>query len=206
MGTRVPLESFILYLLTWTAVAVTPGPAVVYSMSTATRHGLRASLAAIGGIQAGNCVLFAAVSLGLGAIVAASNNALVVLRLAGAAYLCWLGAGVLIRTFTKAALAPPAKTDMDGQSAVRGLLVQVTNPKALLFVTSLLPQFIDTTRSPSLQLTILVATTVIIDALVLSGYAILALRGAQSLRGSRFKTWCERAYGAALLCFSIRLF
>jgi homoserine/homoserine lactone efflux protein len=201
------LRTFLLYFATWTVVAITPGPAVIYSMATATRHGLRAGLAGICGIQAGNFVLFAAVALGLGALLATSSSALTVLRMAGAAYLLWLGAGVFVRSFkTEKKLEVRHETGRDRKSAVQGLLVQVTNPKALLFVTALLPQFIDPRHSPSVQLAILVLTTVGVDAVVLSTYALLARRGAERFRRSRFKIWCERVYGAALLGFGVRLF
>jgi homoserine/homoserine lactone efflux protein len=201
------LRTFLLYFATWTLVAITPGPAVMYSMATSARHGFRTGLAGICGIQAGNFVLFAAVALGLGALLAASNGALAVLRIAGAAYLVWLGAGVFVRTFkpeTKLELHP--ETSRDRKSAVQGLLVQVTNPKALLFVSALLPQFIDPRRSPAVQLTILVFTTVSVDAVVLSAYALLARQGAERIGRSRFKLWCERFYGAALVGSGLRLF
>jgi threonine/homoserine/homoserine lactone efflux protein len=200
------LRTFLLYLATWTLVALTPGPAVMYSMAAATRFGLRGALAGICGIQAGNFVLFAAVGLGLGALLATADGAFMAIRIAGAAYLIWLGGRVIVGTFKNTQAAESAKQErLDSKSAVQGLLVQITNPKALLFVTALLPQFIDATRPALSQFTILVLTTVCVDAVVLSAYVLIALFGAKSFRRSRFKTWCERAYGAALLFFGGRL-
>jgi len=200
------LRTLLFYFATWTIVAITPGPAVMYAMATAARHGWRAGWAAICGIQAGNFVLFAAVALGLGALLSTSSSALTVLRMAGVAYLLWLGAGVFVRSFkTETKLEVRHETGRDRKSAVKGLLVQVTNPKALLFVTALLPQFIEPSRSPSAQLAILVVTTVCVDAVVLSIYVLIACRGAETFRRSRFKAWCERVYGAALVGFGLRL-
>jgi threonine/homoserine/homoserine lactone efflux protein len=66
------------------------------------------------------------------------------------------------------------------KSVITGVLVQLTNPKAFLFVSALLPQFLDPTKSPSLQLTVLVLTTIAVDAVVLCAYALLACRGAHA--------------------------
>jgi threonine/homoserine/homoserine lactone efflux protein len=107
----------------------------MYSMATATRHGWRASASGICGIQFGNCVLFVAVALGLGAILVASRNALFVLRVSGAFYLMWLGCSLILRTSHKQELDSNRATELEAKTALKGLLVQITNPKALLFVT-----------------------------------------------------------------------
>jgi threonine/homoserine/homoserine lactone efflux protein len=170
---------FLLYLLTWTLVALTPGPAVMYSMAVATRSGFRASLGAVCGIQAGNFALFLAVAVGLGTILAAASTAFDFLRVAGAVYLVWLGARVIFGSFRANAMAEeePRANILGKKSVITGVLVQLTNPKALLFVSALLPQFLDPQRSPSLQLTVLVLTTIAVDAVVLCAYALLACRG-----------------------------
>ncbi len=200
------LRILLLYLATWTVVALTPGPAVMYSMATATRSGLRGALAGICGIQAGNLVLFAAVALGLGALLSTANGLFTGLRIAGALYLFWLGGRVLARSFQQHKPADPAQQEIvDSRSALQGLLVQISNPKALLFVTALLPQFINPARPALIQFVVLVLTTVVVDALVLSSYALVAVLGARSFQRSRFRVWCERAYGSALLLFGGRL-
>ena len=88
---------------------------------------------------------------------------------------------------------------------LQGLLTQITNPKALLFVSALLPQFIDPHKAAPPQLGILVLTTNLVDTAVLSSYAFLASRGAQSFRDSRTAAWMNRALGAALVFFGLRL-
>src|SRR6185436_9370581 len=88
---------------------------------------------------------------------------------------------------------------------LQGLLIQLTNPKALLFVSALLPQFIDPHRSIPLQLLILLCATIAIDTIVLSSYAYVARRGVQSFQTSRLAAWLERLFGAALVLFGIRL-
>jgi homoserine/homoserine lactone efflux protein len=201
-------QIFLLYLATWSLVALTPGPAVMCSMAQSTRYGFRSSLAGICGIQFGNLLFFVAIALGLGALLATATTAFTILRIVGAIYLFYLGIRIILSTFrrtpsstTQPLLPPPVLRSL----FMQGLLIQLTNPKALLFVSALLPQFIDPHRSATLQLAILVITTVAVDLVVLSSYAFLAQRGIQSFRTSRWSAWLERVFGAALVFFGIRL-
>lgn len=202
------LTSFYLYFITWTLVALSPGPAAMCVMSQATRHGVRASFAGIGGIQTGNVLFFLCIAFGLASLLATATTAFTVLRWIGAAYLCWLGLRILISTFRRPAAAVSdmcAAAPRSRNLFLQGLLIQLTNPKALLFVSALLPQFIEAERPFGLQIAILLAVTVIIDVLVMWGYALLASRSSRALRSSPLVLWIERAFGAALVFFGLRL-
>jgi homoserine/homoserine lactone efflux protein len=197
-----------LYFLTWTLVALTPGPAVLCSMTQATRHGFRSSLAGIAGIQAGNALFFLCVALGLATLLATATTAFTALRIAGAIYLFYLGTKILLGTFRRRerAVDATAAGPADRRSLfMQGLLIQLTNPKALLFVSALLPQFMDPARTAAPQLLALLAITIAVDTVVLSSYAFCADRSWRSLRGSRVTRWLERAGGTALLFFGTRL-
>ncbi|MBI1841027.1 MAG: LysE family translocator, partial [Verrucomicrobia bacterium] len=200
----------LLYLLTWSLVALTPGPAVMCSMAQAGRYGFRSSWVGIAGIQLGNVVFFVCVAAGLGALLETTKAAFDVLRALGAGYLFYLGARLILSTLRKGSpTAPTVAQDPPARSGLflQGLLIQLTNPKALLFVSSLLPQFIDREggRPVSLQLSILVLLTIVVDGVVLSSYAWLAARGGGSLRNSRSVAWIERILGLALVGFGVRL-
>jgi homoserine/homoserine lactone efflux protein len=202
------LQIFLLYLVTWSLVAVTPGPAVMCSMAQATRYGFRSSLAGISGIQLGNFLFFVCIALGLGTLLATASTAFAILRVLGAIYLFYLGVRIILSTFRRpSSKTTPPVAEMPAHRGLflQGLLIQLTNPKALLFVSALLPQFIDPHRSAPVQLVILVFTTIAVDTVVLSSYAFLAQRGVKSLRASRVSAWLERAFGAALVLFGFRL-
>lgn len=203
------IQVFLLYLATWSLVALTPGPAVMCSMAQSTRHGFRSSLTGISGIQLGNFLFFVCVALGLGTLLATATTAFAVLRVLGAIYLFYLGARIIVSTFRRSAKAGATRIETPATTRrglfLQGLLIQLTNPKALLFVSALLPQFIDPHRSVPLQLAILVSTTIAVDTIVLSSYAFLAQRGIQTFRRSCVSVWLERAFGAALLFFGFRL-
>jgi homoserine/homoserine lactone efflux protein len=202
------LQTFLLYLATWSLVALIPGPAVMCSVAQSTRYGFRSSLAGIAGIQSGNFLFFVCIALGLGALLATASAAFTVLRITGAIYLFYLGARIIASTFRWTAsktAPPPASLPARRSLFLQGLLIQITNPKALLFVSALLPQFIDPQRPALPQLVILVLTTIAVDLMVLSSYAFLAQKGIQSFRASRFSAWLERVFGAALIFFGFRL-
>ena len=199
---------FLLYLVTWSLVALTPGPAVMCAMSQATRYGFRASLAGITGTQVGNLVFFICTALGLATLLNTATTAFTVLRIVGAIYLFYLGVRIIVSTFRRSTApepslpsAPPAQRSL----FLQGLAIQLTNPKALLFVSALLPQFIEPERPLLFQLAILAATTIAMDLVVLSSYAFCAERGVRSFRASGFSKWLERAFGATLVLFGFRL-
>lgn len=199
-------EVLLLYLATWLVVALSPGPAVMCSMSNASRFGFRMSLAGIAGVQTGNALFFICAALGLGVVLSKATELFIVLRVAGAVYLFYLGMRIIIATLRRdPGVAPKAGASNQGKLFIRGALIQLTNPKALLFVSALLPQFLDPTRPMPAQLTILGIVTIAVDTLVLSGYACLAACGVQSFRNSRVVAYLERAFGAALIGFGLKL-
>src|SRR6187401_2420028 len=138
------LQTFLLYLAAWTLVALSPGPAVMFVMSQTARHGMRGAVAGTVGIVFGHIVCFSAVAFGLAAVLAKFNGAITAIRIVGALYLMYLGAKMLLsKPRGEAAIAANgAATPARHGIALQGLAVQLTNPKNLLFVLALLPQFI----------------------------------------------------------------
>ncbi len=197
----------LLYLATWALVAISPGPAVMCAMTLATRYGFRQALMGIAGIQLGHFVFFGCVASGLAALLATASMAFLVIRIIGALYLLYLGIRILAATVRPRPNATTAVLAPGGRSLLlQGLAIQVTNPKALLFMSALLPQFIQPDHALLPQLVVLLVVTIAVDVLVLSSYAYFALRGAQSLRDSGVTVWLERAFGAALIAFGLKLF
>ncbi len=178
------------------------------SVAQSTRYGFRSSLAGISGLQFGNFLFFICIALGLGALLATATVAFSVLRVLGAIYLFYIGVRIIVASFRRSSMKvsePLASIASRHSLFLQGLLVQVTNPKALLFVSALLPQFIEPHRSLPLQLVVLLFTTVAVDTVVLSSYAFFARRGIQAFRSSRLSAWLERVFGAALVFFGFRL-
>ena len=202
-----PLDAFLLFLATWTLVAISPGPAVMFVMSQTARHGMRGGVAGALGIVSGHVFTFSAVALGLAAVLARFSEAVTAIRIVGALYLMYLGAKMLfsrpraMSAESRNETAPRARHGI----VLQGLAVQLTNPKNLLFVLALLPQFIRPGYPLLLQLGIMLVVTILIDGAVLLAYANLAAHGARALKGSRVIAWLERLFGAALIFFGIKL-
>lgn len=162
------------FLLAAILIAVTPGPGAVLSMSVGVRHGYLPALKAILGLQAAILTHLAIVALGLGAILAASDTAFAITKFFGAAYLVWLG----IQKWRAPAVSDPAimVALRPGGLFAQGLLVNLTNPKAIIFVGALVPQFIDPAEPIFAQYLIIAATLCVTDIVVMSVYALAAAK------------------------------
>ncbi|HRM69173.1 MAG TPA: homoserine/homoserine lactone efflux protein [Thauera phenylacetica] len=177
-------------------IAVSPGPGAVLSMSTGLRYGYAAALRAIAGLQIALLLQLCVVALGLGAVLATSEAAFAVVRFAGAAYLIWLG----VHKWR----SPPEPIGGDGEGLrvqsrrqlyAQGILVNLTNPKAIVFIAALVPQFIVPDRPQWPQFAIIGATMVAVDMMVMSCYALLATRFRPLLRNPRLLRLQNRIFG-----------
>ena len=194
------LDAWILFVVTETVLCLTPGPAVLFVVSHGLARGGRASLAANAGILTANAVYFALSAFGLGAVLLASHEVFMALKYAGAAYLIYLG----IQTMRGGGLSIHSGAAVDvGESAwrtwVRATTLQLANPKALVFFSALLPQFIDTRGPVTLQFVVLGATSAVIEFVVLAAYGYLAANMSRLAREPRFRVITNRVSGAVLI-------
>lgn len=182
------------FLVASVVIAVTPGPGAVLSIATGLRHGYVGAVRAIFGLQSALLIQLLIVALGLGAVLAASSTAFLFLKVAGAAYLIYLG----VRKWRA-----PAE-DLDEQSVperrgrgffLQGLLVNLTNPKALIFIVALVPQFVTPDLPQAPQFAIIATTMVMTDFVVMSCYALLAGRCRAWLHSPRMLKAQNRVFG-----------
>jgi threonine/homoserine/homoserine lactone efflux protein len=132
------------YVLTIFVLIVIPGPSVLFVVSRGVALGRRAALATVLGNTAGLGVLAIIVSLGLGSIVARSVAVFTVIKLAGAAYMVFLGVRMFRDRHALARMLDAAVQPKGMQKMLReGFVVGITNPKAVILMTAVLPQFVD---------------------------------------------------------------
>lgn len=201
-----PLDMWLLFVAVALLPAISPGPAVMLALSNTLRFGRNATLASASGNAAGLVVLGYAVALGFGALMAASALAFTALKIVGAVYLIVLGIkvwrdkttfesrdGVLI------ARKPPFKLFLEA------FLVSVTNPKAILVITALFPQFM---RHDGLHLTEISVLTFTYAALCFLNHAAIAFAGGHMRRlltSARRMMWVRRVTGALFVGFGTAL-
>lgn len=163
-------------------VMVIPGPAVAYAVARSVEHGPRAGLYSVLGLEAAATVHVILAAAGISTLVQLVPMGLRVLAWAGAGYLVWLAIGEL-RTFRrKAAEATTPTSPRPGRLFLDGFLVDLLNPKTLLFFLAFLPRFIDPSRPSAMQVAILGLIFVLIAAACDTGYALLAGRLSRRLR------------------------
>ncbi len=182
----------------------TPGPTVLLALSNGSRLGVKASLPGMVGAVLSDFVLIAAVALGLGALLAASEFWFSVVKWVGVAYLAYLGVRMLRSTGTlELPGADASATERPTRRAIffRSFLVAATNPKGYLFFSAFLPQFINPAEPQWPQYAALAITFAAVDFAVMLGYAIA---GAQAIRMLRAKgmLWLDRVCGGALLALA----
>ena len=143
----VPWEHLAAFVVASTVLVVIPGPSVLFVLGRSIAHGRRAGVLSVLGNALGTVPAVLAVAFGVGALVAASVVAFTVLKLAGAAYLVWLGVQAVRHRHHHTAVTTAAPTST-GRLLRQGFVVGATNPKTIAFFVAVLPQFVDPAAGP----------------------------------------------------------
>ena len=192
---------WLVYFVASWVIAVSPGSGAVLAMSHGLAYGVRGASATVLGLQIGLAFIMLVAGAGVGAVLVASAGAFMVVKLLGAAYLLWLGFKQWRAPVTLddggAQAGPPVMRLR--QRVLTGALTNATNPKGIVFMVAVLPQFIDPARPLLLQLLILLVTTLAVDTVVMHGYALLASRLRALLRSARARRTQNRVFGGVLM-------
>jgi threonine/homoserine/homoserine lactone efflux protein len=192
-------------------VIVTPGPDTALTIRNTLMGGRPAGFATALGVSLGQATWALAASVGLAALVSASQPAFVALRLVGAAYLVYLGIQALLVAFRPGTLEGAGGTVRAGggllpRAAFRqGILSNLGNPKMAVFFTSLLPQFVAPGGSAFAGFLLLGLLLSVLTLAWLSAYAIAVARAGDVLRRPRVRRTVEGITGAALVALGLRL-
>lgn len=193
-------QIWLLFVLTEAVLSMTPGPAVLYVLSQALRRGPRNSVWASGGILAANAMYFALSATSVGAVIVASYRLFFVVKWVGAGYLVYLGLRSLLGKASLMALPESKPGSAAGARALRdGFFLQAANPKAVLFFTAILPQFLDPRRGVAWQILVLGISSILVEFAILFVYGQLAGRALSTLRNPRLDQLTNRAAGSLLI-------
>jgi threonine/homoserine/homoserine lactone efflux protein len=195
-------DVLMLFIATAFVAIATPGPTVLLALSNGASFGIRVAVYGMLGAMLSDLILIAAVSAGLGAVLAASETAFTTVKWMGVVYLLYLGVQ-LLRTQPQ-----PQHNPLRGASHtaphpyrifVKCLMVALTNPKGYLFFSAILPQFVTPQTPQPPQYILLALTFAAVDGLVMFGYASSGARTVQLFRTPIAVYWINRLSGGALV-------
>ncbi|XZG69589.1 LysE family translocator [Chitinibacteraceae bacterium HSL-7] len=189
------LSTWLMFMSLAFAIIATPGPSAMLCLNHGARHGKKRALATVFGGVTAALTLMSASFIGLGAILAASTSFFLLVKLAGAAYLVWLGVRAWRASFaapTEAARAP----ERQGGLFRQGYLVGISNPKDLLFFGALFPQFINPAVPGLPQFAELAVSWALLEIAIMGGYAFGGAKLLALFKSSRI---FDRVTGSAMI-------
>lgn len=191
------LSTWLAFFAASWAISISPGAGAVAAMSAGLNHGFQRGYITTLGLVLGIWTQIVVVGVGLGAVVAASGTAFLVIKWAGVAYLVWLGIqqwrapAVPLATLTEAEVQVPVRT-----MVVRAWVINALNPKGTVFLLAVVPQFLNLAQPLAPQYLIIAATLGFTDLVVMGGYTALAAKVLRALKSESHLKAMNRVFGA----------
>jgi homoserine/homoserine lactone efflux protein len=209
--------NWIAFVLAACLIAISPGSGAVLSMSHGLSYGVKKASGTIVGLQLGLMLVFFIAGAGVGSLLLASEIAFNIVKTVGALYLIYLGFSqwrAKVQVGEPVEADKPAANPVTGAGAapslkrrvLTGFLTNATNPKGIIFMVAVLPQFISGQLPLLPQLLILAATMCTIDLTVMHSYAFLASSMQRFFRDPRAVKKQNRVFGGLLMAVGTALF
>ena len=181
VNVMISFELLLIFIVTTFIVVITPGPAAIAVTAEAASNGFKRSTLVILGIAIANVVYFALSAAGIAALILASSTLFSIIKWVGVAYLIYLGASAIFGAAgpLSAAGDKPKKVRSLSRTFLKGFIIEIANPKALLYFSALLPQFIDVSLPVGPQLLLLCLITFCLDVFCYSLYGVLGHKSAK---------------------------
>ncbi len=204
-----PLTTWIGFVIAAIFIAISPGSGAVLAMSHGLSYGVRKASVTVFGLQLGLLLVFAIAGAGVGSLLLASELAFNIVKTVGALYLIYLGVSqwrARVAPATGVDAATSAATPSASRRVATGFLTNATNPKGIIFMVAVLPQFISQALPLLPQLLVLGVTMVTIDTIVMHGYAFLASTMQRFFRDAGALKKQNRFFGGILVLMGGALF
>ena len=190
------LSTWLAFFAASWAISISPGAGAVAAMSAGLNHGFKRGYITTLGLVLGIWTQILVVGVGLGAVVATSATAFLVIKWAGVAYLVWLG----IQQWRAPAVPLAAKTEAAGQASVRSMVfrawvINALNPKGTVFLLAVVPQFLNLAQPLAPQYLVIAATLGFTDLVVMGGYTALAAKVLRALKSESHLKAMNRVFG-----------
>jgi homoserine/homoserine lactone efflux protein len=200
-----PIETFILFLVTTAVVVFSPGAAAITVASQGATNGGKRALAGVCGVAFANVVYFVLSATGIAALIIASNLVFSIIKWVGVAYLIWLGINAIFSRSGMINVRVGARQAHWGKLFSQGFVVEFANPKALLYFAAILPQFVDPELPILPQLLIMGLITLVMDLVSYSAYGLLGDRIARGGLKGWLVTLINKAAGGALIYVGVKM-
>lgn len=193
------------FVASW-IISFSPGSGAIYAMSCGLNHGFRRGFVGTFGLIAGIMTALAVVAVGLGAVLSTSTHAFTALKWLGVAYLVYLG----LKQW-RASPVPMAAVDRDAPNVsartlmVKGWAVNATNPKGLVFMMAVMPQFIDSQAALWSQYLAIAATMACTDFVAMAIYTAFAARVLAFFRSEAQIRFLNRLFGGLFVAAATAL-
>jgi homoserine/homoserine lactone efflux protein len=193
-------DAYLIFVITTAVVCLTPGPAALLIVAQGISNGMRRSYWAIAGIALANAFYFALSATGIAALIVASSTLFTVIKWSGIAYLFYLGWSAIRSKSSALTITSDAGHAVSGPRAFwQAVVVELSNPKALLYFVALLPQFIDPAQPVGRQMLIFGITCILLDTVSYSMYAWLGSKTQRFTANKKFVAASNRISGGLLL-------
>jgi homoserine/homoserine lactone efflux protein len=196
----ISMEILLLFFTTTFVVVISPGPAAIAVTGEAASNGFKKAFMVILGVAFANVAFFILSATGIAALIISSHLLFTAIKWIGAAYLLYLGIGSIVGSAEPINIYPSKREPVTPQkNFLRGFVVEASNPKALIYFSALLPQFVDLSHSVLPQLAILCFITIFIDIFCYSLYGYFGCKSREISVSPHIVKFINRTVGGVLI-------
>ncbi|HCA5186736.1 LysE family transporter [Acinetobacter baumannii] len=199
------LQVWFAYMLACWVISISPGAGAIASMSSGLNYGFRHGYWNAIGLQIALLIQIMIVAAGVGVLFATTPLAFQAVKWFGVAYLLYLAYLQWTAPVKDIEIQHEKKDKSVSALLLNGFVVNISNPKAIVFLLAVLPQFLDLSKPQWLQYLIMAATMVTIDLIVMAGYTGLASKVLRLLRSPKQQKYLNRGFAVMFSCAALLL-
>lgn len=199
------LQVWFAYMLACWVISISPGAGAIASMSSGLNYGFRHGYWNAIGLQIALLIQIMIVAAGVGVLFATTPLAFQAVKWFGVAYLLYLAYLQWTAPVKDIEIQHEKKDKSVSALLLNGFVVNISNPKAIVFLLAVLPQFLDLSKSQWIQYLIMAASMVTIDLIVMAGYTGLASKVLRLLRSPKQQKYLNRGFAVMFSCAALLL-
>ncbi|NUF51417.1 LysE family transporter, partial [Acinetobacter seifertii] len=193
------------YMLACWVISISPGAGAIASMSSGLNYGFRHGYWNAIGLQIALLIQIMIVAAGVGVLFATTPLAFQMVKWFGVAYLLYLAYLQWTAPIKDIEIQHEKKNKSISALLLNGFVVNISNPKAIVFLLAVLPQFLDLSKPQWIQYLIMAATMITIDLIVMAGYTGLASKVLRLLRSPKQQKYLNRGFAVMFSCAALLL-